>query len=134
MVYARAARHIQRTGRMMLRPYPAKAEELRGRWPGGRLGLGPWYFFQCSFWENDVIKDEHLRMLRRKAITSFLTLGLLMALLVFLGFVMGHQIDEAKSEKPSTTTHPGDRPPLVLVVASDRVALCTASHSVTHGR
>ena len=75
-------RHFQAT-------YPVIADELRSHWPAymskfSPCPLCPLFYF--SLFESDRVKDEKLRALRKKAIHSFIAIGLLTALLVLLLF------------------------------------------------
>ncbi len=66
--------------------YPALADELRSHWPAYMSKFSPWALFFFSLYESDIVKDEKLCALRRKAIFWFIAIGLLIALLVLLGF------------------------------------------------
>ena len=73
-------RHFQRT-------YPAIADELRSHWPAYMRKFSPWPLcplFHLSLFESDMVPDEKLGAFRRKAIHSFIAIGLLILLLVLL--------------------------------------------------
>ena len=72
-------RHFQAT-------YPIIADELRSHWPVYMSKFSPCPLLHFSLFESNMVKDEKLRTLRRKAIVSFIAIGLLIALLVLLGF------------------------------------------------
>lgn len=70
-------RHFQAT-------YPAVADELRSHWPAYMNRFSPFPLLHFSLFESNMVKDEKLRTLRRKAIVSFIAIGLLVFLLVLL--------------------------------------------------
>jgi hypothetical protein len=74
-------RHFQET-------YPREAEEARSHWPAYVSMFDLWALCYFSLFESDMVKDEKLRALRRRAITSFVAIAfLIVSLTVLLSFI-----------------------------------------------
>jgi len=81
--FYRAARAFDRC---LQNSYPHIANEVKNHWPVFLIKLSPFPLLYCSLYENDIVKDNELRTLRKKAIVSFLTICVLVALLVLWAF------------------------------------------------